>query len=143
MKEINNCAFIRASTVNLEKLLTIQNYVGWGAPTKKTLDDVIRKRGYLKSKESKRLPIADNVIVEEILGEKGIICVEDIIEAFWKCKGNELGYNAVSEAIWPIQLSALKETTDKANVKHDATGREIKRVTTRVSKGGYLGNMGT
>ena len=82
MKEINNCAFIRASTVNLEKLLTIQNYVGWGAPTKKTLDDVIRKRGYLKSKESKRLPIADNVIVEEILGEKGIICVEDIIEAF-------------------------------------------------------------
>jgi len=126
----------------LEKLLMIQNYVGWGAPTKKTLEDIVRKRGYLRSKEQKRLPISDNVIVEELLGEKGIICVEDIIEAFWKCKSNELGYNAVSEAIWPIQLASLQETSDKANIKHDATGRDIKRVTTRVHKGGYLGNMG-
>ena len=129
--------------MTLEKLLTIQNYVSWGAPSKKTLDEVIRKRGYLKSKESKRLPISDNVVVEELLGDKGIICVEDIIEAFWKCKSNDHGYNAVREAIWPIQLASLKETSDKANIKHDATGRDIKRVTTRVHKGGYLGNMGS
>jgi len=36
----------------------------------------------------------------------------------------------------------LKETSDKANTKHDATGREIKKKTTRVHKGGYLGFMG-
>ena len=30
-----------------------------------------------------------------------------------------------------------------ANTKHDATGREIKKKTTRVQKGGYLGMMGS
>ena len=142
LKEINNCAFVRASTQNLEKLLLIQNYVGYGAPTKTILEEIVRKRGYLKDKTQKRIPISDNVIVEELLGDKGIICVEDIIEAFWRCKGNEESYKAVKEAIWPIQLAPLKEPSDLANTKHDATGRVIKKSTTRVHKGGYLGNMG-
>ena len=68
LKEVNNCAFVRASASTLEKLMLVQNYCGWGAPTKKTLEDIIRRRGYLK-KESKRLPISDNVLVEELLGE--------------------------------------------------------------------------
>jgi len=123
-------------------LLLVQNYVGWGVPSKQVLDQVIRKRGYLRSKDEKRLPISDNVIVEELLGEQGIICVEDIIDAFWKCKGNEATYKAVSGAIWPIQLAPLKETSDLALTKHDATGRDLKKTTTRVHKGGYLGNMG-
>uniref|UniRef100_A0A7S3HXU9 Uncharacterized protein n=1 Tax=Favella ehrenbergii TaxID=182087 RepID=A0A7S3HXU9_9SPIT len=121
--------------------MLVQNYCGWGAPTKKTLEEIIRKRGYLK-KESKRLPISDNVLVEELLGEKGIICLEDIIDAFWRCKSNEESFKAVSQVMWPIQLASLKETSEHANTKHDATGREIKKKTTRVHKGGYLGFMG-
>ena len=116
--------------------------MGYGAPTKDILEDIVRKRGYLKDKEMKRIPISDNVIVEELLGDKGIICVEDIIEAFWRCKGDESSYKAVKEAIWPIMLAPLKEPSDLANTKHDATGRVIKKTTTRVHKGGYLGNMG-
>lgn len=141
LKEINNCAFVKATPDALEKLLLVKNYIGWGAPTKKTLDEIIRKRGYLK-KEQKRVPISDNVLVEELLGEQGIICVEDIIEAFWRCKSNEESYKAVRGAIWPIQLAPLKETSDLANTKHDATGRTIKKTTTEVHKGGYLGHMG-
>ena len=45
--------------------------------------------------------------------------------------------------VWPIQLAPLKETSEKANTKHDATGRDIKKKTTRVHKGGYLGMMGS
>ena len=72
----------------------------------------MRKRGYLKDKEMKRIPISDNVVVEELLGEKGIICVEDIIEAFCRSKGDEQSYKAVKEAIWPIMLAPLKEPSD-------------------------------
>jgi len=90
----------------------------------------------------KRLPISDNVIVEDLLGEKGIICIEDIIDALWRCKSSHEGYQAVKDVLWPIQLAPLKETSDKANLKHDATGRVIKKKTTRVHKGGYLGMMG-
>lgn len=142
LKEINNCAFVRSCPATLQKLMLVQNYVAWGAPTKKILEEIIRKRGYLKSKEQKRVPISDNVLVEQLLGEKGIICVEDIIDAFWRCKSNEEAFKAVNAAIWPIQLAPLKETSDKANTKHDATGRDIKKTSTRVHKGGYLGFMG-
>lgn len=141
LKEINNCAFVRASTQEMERLLLIQNYVAWGRPTKTILDEVVRKRGYLK-KESKRVPISDNVVVEELLGSAGIICIEDIVDALWRCKSNVEGYTAVRNILWPIQLAPLKEPSDKANTTHDATGRELKKKTTKVHKGGYLGNMG-
>lgn len=123
--------------------MLVQNYCGWGAPSKKTLEDIVRKRGYLKSKEQKRLPISDNVLVEELLGEQGIICLEDIVDAFWRCKSNESAFKAVSEVMWPIQLAPLKQTSDQANTTHDATGKEIKKKTTKVHKGGYLGFMGS
>jgi len=49
--------------------MLVQNYCGWGQPTKKILEEVVRKRGYLRSKEMKRLPISNNALVEELLGE--------------------------------------------------------------------------
>lgn len=48
LKEINNCAFVKATPDALTKLLLVKNYIGWGAPTKKIVDEIIRKRGYLK-----------------------------------------------------------------------------------------------
>lgn len=115
------------------------------------MDDVIRKRGFLKNlkKDAKdgkgteqRVPISDNVIVEEILGDKGCICVEDLIEAFWKCKSNPELYQAVRAVIWPIQLAPLKEDTEQSNTKHEANGRTLAKTKTDVVKGGYLGMMG-
>ena len=121
--------------------MLIAHYCAYGAPTKSILDEIIRKRGYLK-KESKREPISNNTLIEELLGEQGVICIEDIIDAFWRCSKDEATYKAVKELIWPIQLAPLKETSEKANTTHDATQRVIKKKTTAVHKGGYIGMMG-
>lgn len=102
LKEVNNCSFVRASGDTLKQLLLVQNYVAWGSPSKKILDEVIRKRGYLKGKDMKRLPISDNVLIEELLGEHGCICIEDVIDAFWRCKQNPDLFKAVKEVIWPV-----------------------------------------
>jgi len=68
----------------MKKVMLICDYVGYGQPTKPLVDEVIRKRGYLKTADHKRVPISDNVIIEELLGEKaGLICVEDVIDALW------------------------------------------------------------
>jgi len=84
LKEINNCAFVKATDDNMKKVMLICDYVGYGQPTKPLVDEVIRKRGYLKTADHKRVPISDNVIIEELLGEKaGLICVEDVIDALW------------------------------------------------------------
>jgi large subunit ribosomal protein L7e len=127
---------------NIKKILLISNYVGYGRPSKKVLDEVIRKRGYLKTSDHKRVPISNNVLIEELLGTQGIICIEDLIDAFWNCKKNIKAYEAVKQVLWPIQLSALKETIEEGIIKHDATDRNIKRVTTKAEKGGHLGMMG-
>lgn len=95
LKEINNCAFLMSTVENLKKLLLISDYVGYGIPSKKVLDDVIRKRGFLKTATHKRIPISNNVLIEELLGTHGIICIEDLIDALWNCKKNQTAYEAV------------------------------------------------
>jgi len=59
------------------------------------LDDVIRKRGLLKTTSHQRTPISNNVLIEELLGDHGIICIEDLIDALWNCKKNKAAYEAV------------------------------------------------
>jgi large subunit ribosomal protein L7e len=102
LKEINNCAFIMSTTDNIKKLLLISNYVAYGQPEKKTIEDLLRKRGYLKTADHKRVPFSDNVLIEELLGANGIICLEDCVDALWNCKKNQKVYEAVKNAVWPF-----------------------------------------
>ena len=79
LKEVNNAVFMKSDEETIKKLMLIQHYIAFGYPTKKVVNDLIRKRGFL-NKDNKRLPLQNNALIEELLGEKGIICVEDIIE---------------------------------------------------------------
>jgi len=146
--KINNSVFVRADADNLKKLLTVEDYVTFGYPTKKTVNDLVRKRGFLK-KEGKKLPITDNVLIEELLGcddngPHGCICIEDVIDTVWKCKNEELVtiFNEINKVLWPIQLGSLKETIAEANLSHEATGRDVRKKNTKTHKGGYIGFMG-
>lgn len=129
----------------MKKLLTVEDYVTYGYPTKKIVNDLIRKRGFLK-KDGKKLAITDNVLIEELLGTEdhgpnGCICIEDIIDTVWRCRDDSLKsvFVAINTVMWPFQLGSLKETIEEANIKHDATGRDVRRKNTRVAKGGYIG----
>lgn len=126
----------------IEQLMVVKEYVAYGKPTKQILDDIIRKRGFLKAKDSKRIPISDNVVVEELLGDEGCICIEDIIDTFWRCKQNQKLYKRIRECMWPIQLAPRKETVSEMVTPHEATGKDAKKELTKFSKGGYLGYMG-
>ena len=73
----------------MKKLLIIQDYIAYGYPQKKMVNDLVRKRGFLK-KDDKKLAISNNVLIEELLGNEehgptGCICIEDIIDTIWKC----------------------------------------------------------
>lgn len=102
LKEINNCAFIMSTEDNVKKLLLASDYIGYGIPTKNVLEEIVRKRGYLKTTDHKRVPISNNVLIEELLGAHGIICIEDLIDGLWNCKNNTQAYNAIKQVVWPI-----------------------------------------
>jgi large subunit ribosomal protein L7e len=126
----------------------VKEYVSFGYPTKKIVNDLIRKRGFLK-KDDAKLPITDNNLIEELLGgdedsDQGCICIEDIIDTIYKCFHAEYKetFYKIQKTLWPFQLGSLKETIEESNIKHDATGRDIRKKTTKVEKGGYIGFMG-
>lgn len=56
----------------------VEPYITYGYPTKKTISDLIYKRGYGKVNRS-RIPLTDNSIIENSLGKVGIVSVEDLI----------------------------------------------------------------
>jgi large subunit ribosomal protein L7e len=142
LKEVNNVAFLHSTPEVIKGLLLIQNYVGFGYPTKQLVAELVRKRGHIKDKDGKRQPITDNNLIEELLGASaGIICLEDIIDALVNCGKNEF-FEQARQVLWPIQLAPLKEDSTKAHTKHEATGADIKKRNTKVVKGGYLGLMG-
>ena len=123
-----------------KQLLIIQDYVAYGYPTKQIVNDLIRKRGFIK-KDDKKLAISDNNLIEELLGAHGIICLEDLIDAALNCSRQDSHFEEVRTSLWPFQLAPLQETSDKANLVRVDNGRELKRKDVKVVKGGYLGLM--
>ena len=55
-------------------LRRIEKYVTYGIPNKKTISELIFKRGYLNL-DKKRVALQTNELIEQAFGEKGIICL--------------------------------------------------------------------
>ena len=70
------------------------------------------------------------------------ICLEDIIYSLTKEEDSYSYFTEVKNILWTIQLAPKVEGRELANIKHDSTGQDIKKKTTKVVKGGYLGLMG-
>jgi large subunit ribosomal protein L7e len=56
----------------------VEPYIAYGYPSRKVISDLLYKRGFGKV-NGQRIPLTDNSIVDGVLGNKGIISVEDII----------------------------------------------------------------
>lgn len=100
--QINNGVFVRVNKATLQMLQVIEPYVTYGPPNLKTVRELIYKRGYIKSKEGHRLPITDNQLIKDHLGQFGIICVEDVIHEIVTVGDH---FKQVNNFLWPFKLS--------------------------------------
>jgi large subunit ribosomal protein L7e len=132
--------------------MTVNQYVSYGYPSKAMVDELVRKRGFLR-KADKKEPITNNVLIEELFTDFNnssenplatCICIEDLIDHISNAYKQDMVpvFNEIRKHLWPFQLGSKRETMDKANVKHEATGKEVKKRNTLVKKGGYVGFMG-
>ena len=109
LRTINNAVFCKANPETIERLITIQRYIAYGNPTKKTVETLVRKRGFLRC-EDKKTAITNNVLIEKLLGpdvvegHMGCICVEDVIDTALNCKleENDVMFQKILENIWPF-----------------------------------------
>jgi 60S ribosomal protein uL30 len=59
-------------------LRIVEPFIAYGYPNLKSVRELIYKRGYGKINKQ-RIPLTDNAIIEESLGQYGIVCIEDLI----------------------------------------------------------------
>jgi len=101
LRQINNGVFIKVNKATIHMLRLIEPYVTYGAPSVKTIRELIYKRGHGKV-DGNRVRLTDNDIVEKSLGKQGIICVEDLIHEIATVGSH---FKEASNFLWPFKLN--------------------------------------
>merc|ERR1711909_257860 len=101
LRQINNGVFVKLNKSTLNMLRLVEPYIAWGYPNLKTARELIYKRGFAKVNHQ-RIPITDNSIIENSLGDNGIICVEDLIHEIITVGEN---FKKANNFLWPFKLS--------------------------------------
>ncbi len=140
LKEIYNAVFVRSDQETIKALMLMAEYIAYGYPTKGLVNDIIRKRGFLKGADNKRLPLTDNQLIEDALGEQGVICVEDIIHQLVSIEDNE-AFDAIKEKLWPFQLAPKEELKEKKLVSASSKAK-VPVTKVKFTAGGEIGHRG-
>ncbi|BFZ11087.1 hypothetical protein BsWGS_14125 [Bradybaena similaris] len=101
LRQINNGIFLKMNKATLSMLKIAEPYITWGVPSLKTVKELIYKRGYGRV-DHRRVPLTDNSVIEKELGEKDIICIEDLIHEI-KTLGPNFKY--ATNFLMPFKLS--------------------------------------
>ncbi|NWI68460.1 RL7L protein, partial [Todus mexicanus] len=99
--------FVKLTPLSLKMLRIVEPYVAWGRPNLKSVRELILKRGQAKINK-KRVPLTDNKLIEEHLGNCGIICLEDLIHEIYSAGKN---FKKVTRFLWPFHLSVARHAS--------------------------------
>jgi large subunit ribosomal protein L7e len=86
-------------------LTLLEPYVLYGSPNVQTVRDLIFKYGFMRY-NGKKTSISSNTQIEEVFGESGIICLEDIIHEIVTIGPK---FDIVMKALYPFILPNPKE----------------------------------
>ncbi|KAM4705975.1 large ribosomal subunit protein uL30 [Rhinophrynus dorsalis] len=124
LRQIFNGTFVKLNKASINMLRLVEPYIAWGYPNLKSVKQLIYKRGYLKI-HKQRIPLTDNSLIENHLGKRGIICVEDLIHEIYTVGKN---FKAANNFLWPFKLSSprggMKKKTTHFVEGGDAGNRE-------------------
>ncbi|MBA0800438.1 hypothetical protein Gohar_010869 [Gossypium harknessii] len=122
--QIFNGVFLKVNKATMNMLHLVEPYVTYGYPNLKSVRELIYKRGFGKLNKQ-RIALTDNAIVEQALGEFGIICVEDLIHEIMTVGPH---FKEANNFLWPFKLKAplggLKKKRNHYVEGGDAGNRE-------------------
>ena len=98
-------------------LKRVENYVTFGIPSKQTINLLIYKRGRT-FKEKEMIPLTTNQIVEDSLGDKNLICLEDLVEEIFTTGKS---FEIVSKFLCPFTLNHPKSGLKSGKIKKPIT----------------------
>lgn len=101
LTQINSGVFVRLSKATAELLRIVEPWIAYGYPSLSSVRQLVYKRGYGKINKQ-RIALSDNSLIEENLGQYGIICIEDLIHEIYTVGPN---FKQVNNFLWPFKLS--------------------------------------
>ncbi|KAG8655023.1 60S ribosomal protein L7-2 [Manihot esculenta] len=102
LRQIFNGVFLKVNKATMNMLHKVEPYVTYGYPNLKSVRELIYKRGYGKLNKQ-RIALTDNSIIEQALGNFGIICMEDLIHEIMTVGPH---FKEANNFLWPFKLSA-------------------------------------
>ena len=108
LRNINEGVFLKNDSSVLSRLNACEHYVLYGPPDPTLVRELLNRRGHVKvageeGGKTERVPLSDNVIVERVLGDLGMICVEDIAAELLKPTA---AFVKVGNFLWPFRLTS-------------------------------------
>ncbi|KAI6779154.1 large subunit ribosomal protein L7e [Emericellopsis cladophorae] len=119
--QINNGVFIKVTKATTEMLKVVEPWIAYGYPNLKSVKELIYKRGYGKVNKQ-RVALTDNAIIEENLGQYGIVCMEDLIHEIYTVGPN---FKQASNFLWPFKLSNPNGGFRPRKFKHFIEGGDL------------------
>lgn len=102
-------------------LRLVEPYIAYGSPSLKTVRELIYKRGHGKV-AGNRIPLYDNAVIEQVLGEHDLICMEDLVHEIYTVGPK---FKEASNFLWPFKLSSPKGAFRTRKFKHFIEGGDF------------------
>ena len=136
LRQIHNVVFVKLNKATLTMLNWVEPYIAYGYPSRKTVETLVYKRGFAKVNKQ-RIPITNNLIIDQNLGEFGIRCVEDLIHEIVTIGPH---FKQANNFLWPFKLSSpVGGFSSKTKLLHfmeggeaGARGEEINKLVKRM-----------
>lgn len=103
--QLHNVVFLKNDTESSALLKLVEPYVTWGYPDINTVRNLIFKHGFFNI-NNKRTALDSNKLIEDHLGEHGIICIEDIIHEIFTVSDN---FKKIKEVLLPFHVSYTQQ----------------------------------
>ena len=104
LRQLNNGVFVKVNKATMNMIKRVEPYVVYGYPNRKTISELIYKRGFAKINHS-RIPLCDNSIIEQSLGKYGITCIEDLIEEIYQVGPH---FKEANSFLWTFKMNNPK-----------------------------------
>ncbi|XP_048063267.1 60S ribosomal protein L7-like 1 isoform X2 [Megalobrama amblycephala] len=116
LRKIFSGTFVKVNKTSIQMLKTVEPYVAWGYPNLKSVRELILKRGQTRINKRKT-PLTDNTLIEQHLGQYGIICLEDLIHEIYSAGKN---FRVANNFLLPFYLSVPRHAArDKVGLLKD------------------------
>lgn len=95
--------FVKLDEDTIRKFQPLDDYIVYGYITKRSVIELVHRRAFTNAKSQARQPLTDNMTVESLLGDKGILCLNDLSDEIFSVGNN---FESAVSILSTFQLSA-------------------------------------